>query len=149
MSVHSGILFPAVDKAAKLGIIYSPGRACALVRHCAIDKFADLEELVYAVVESGGRQYKAIEGKSITVEKLPHGDGDVVELDRVLLISDGDKVKVGQPLIEGAKVKATVLGLEKGPKIRIFKMRPRKRYRLRKGHRQTYTRLHIDEIVAG
>lgn len=114
-----------------------------------MEKFADLEELVYAVVESGGRQYKAIEGKSITVEKLPHGDGDVVELDRVLLISDGDNVQVGQPLIEGAKVKATVLGLEKGPKIRIFKMRPRKRYRLRKGHRQTYTRLHIDEIVAG
>ena len=104
---------------------------------------------MYAVVESGGRQYKAIEGESITVEKLPHGDGDVVELDRVLLISDGDEVKVGQPVIEGAKVKATVVGVEKGPKIRIFKMRPRKRYRLRKGHRQSYTRLHINEIVAG
>jgi large subunit ribosomal protein L21 len=104
---------------------------------------------VYAVVESGGRQYKAIEGHSITVERLSYDEGDEIEFDRVLLISDGDDVQVGQPVIDGAKVKATVLGQEKGPKIRIFKMRPRKRYRRRKGHRQTYTRLQIDEIVRG
>jgi large subunit ribosomal protein L21 len=108
-----------------------------------------LEEFVYAVVESGGRQYKAIEGQAITVEQLPYGAGEEIELDRVLLISDGDDVRVGRPLVDGAKVKVTVLGEEKGPKIRIFKMRPRKRYRLRKGHRQSYTRLRIDEIVKG
>jgi large subunit ribosomal protein L21 len=106
-----------------------------------------VEESVYAVVESGGRQYKAIEGQAITVEQLPYSVGDEIELDRVLLISDGDEVQVGRPVVEGAKVKATVLGDEKGPKIRIFKMRPRKRYRRRKGHRQTYTRLRVDEIV--
>jgi large subunit ribosomal protein L21 len=104
---------------------------------------------VYAVVESGGRQYKAIEGQAITVERLPYEAGDEVELERVLLIADGDDVQVGQPVIEGAKVKATVLGLEKGPKIRIFKMHPRKRYRRRKGHRQNSTRIRIDEIVKG
>lgn len=104
---------------------------------------------MYAVVESGGRQYKAIEGQVITVERLPVEAGDEIELDRVLLVADGDDVHVGQPSIKGAKVKATVLGEEKGPKIRIFKMRPRKRYRRRKGHRQTYTRLRIDEILKG
>ncbi len=104
---------------------------------------------MYAVVESGGRQYKAIEGQAISVERLPNEVGEEIELDRVLLIADGDDVKVGQPLVQGAKVKATVLGDEKGPKVRIFKMRPRKRYRLRKGHRQTYTRLRVDEIVKG
>lgn len=104
---------------------------------------------MYAVVESGGRQYKAIEGRAITVEQLPHETGVEIELDRVLLIADGDDVLVGRPVIEGAKVKATVLGEEKGPKIRVFKMHPRKRYRRRKGHRQTYTRLRVDEIVKG
>lgn len=104
---------------------------------------------MYAVVESGGRQYKAIAGQVITVERLAREAGDEVELERVLLIADGDEVQVGQPVIEGAKVRATVLGEEKGPKVHIFKMRPRKRYRRRKGHRQTYTRLQIDEIVRG
>jgi large subunit ribosomal protein L21 len=104
---------------------------------------------VYAVVESGGRQYKAVEGQAITVERLPHEVGDKVELDRVLLIADGADVQIGHPVVEGAKVTATVVGLEKGPKIRIFKMRPRKRYRRRQGHRQNYTRLRIDEIVKG
>jgi large subunit ribosomal protein L21 len=104
---------------------------------------------VYAVVESGGRQYKAVEGQAITVERLPYEVGDKVELDRVLLIADGADVQIGQPVVEGARVMATVVGLEKGPKIHIFKMRPRKRYRRRQGHRQNYTRLRIDEIVKG
>lgn len=104
---------------------------------------------MYALVESGGRQYKAVEGQTIQVERLPYEAGDKIELERVLLIADGGDVEVGQPVVEGAKVKATVLGLEKGPKIRIFKMHPRKRYRRRKGHRQSYTQLRIDEIVKG
>jgi large subunit ribosomal protein L21 len=85
----------------------------------------------------------------MSVERLPCESGDVIELDRVLLIADGDDVQVGRPVVEGAKVKATVLGEEKGEKTRIFKMRPRKRYRRRKGHRQKYTRLRVDEIVKG
>jgi large subunit ribosomal protein L21 len=109
----------------------------------------NLEGFVYAVVESGGRQYKAIEGQAITVEQLPYQSGEEIELDRVLLIADGNDVQVGRPVVEGAKIKATVLGEEKGPKIRIFKMHPRKRYRRRQGHRQAYTRLMVDEIVKG
>jgi large subunit ribosomal protein L21 len=105
------------------------------------------EELVYALVESGGRQYKAVEGQTIQVERLPHEAGDKIELERVLLVADGGDVKVGQPIVEGAKVKATVVGLGKGSKIRIFKMHPKKHYRRRKGHRQSYTWLRIDEIV--
>lgn len=104
---------------------------------------------MYAVVESGGRQYKAIKGQAIQVERLPYEAGAQIELDRVLLIADGQEVQVGQPVVKGAKVKATVLGETKGPKIRIFKMHPRKRYRRRQGHRQAYTQLRIDEIVKG
>ncbi len=104
---------------------------------------------MYAVVESSGRQYKAIKGQAIEVERLPHAAGEQIELERVLLIADGQEIKVGQPVVKGAKVKATVLGEAQGPKIRIFKMRPKERYRRRQGHRQTYTQLRIDEIVKG
>ncbi len=102
---------------------------------------------MYAVVETGGHQYKVIEGEALLVEKLPEEVGARVELDRVLLISSPDGVKIGQPTIEGAKVLATVVEQTKGPKIRIFKYLPRKRYRRRRGHRQTYTRLRIEKIL--
>ena len=102
---------------------------------------------MYAVVESGGRQYKAIQGQAITVDLLPQKAGEQIELERVLLIADGDNVQVGRPVIEGAKVKVTVLKEIKGPKVIIYKQHPRKRYRLRAGHRQRYTQLQIDEIV--
>jgi large subunit ribosomal protein L21 len=108
-----------------------------------------VEGTVYAVVESGGRQYKAIEGQAITVDLLPYEAGEQVELEQVLLIADGDDVQVGRPVIEGAKVKVTVLGEEKGAKVIIYKQHPRKRYRRRQGHRQRYTQLRIDEIVRG
>jgi len=109
----------------------------------------DVEGVVYAVVESGGRQYTAVEGQAITVEQLPYAAGAEIELDQVLLIADGDDVQVGQPVIEGALVKATVLGEESGSKIQVYKMRPKEHYRRRKGHRQAYTRLRVDEIVKG
>ncbi len=102
---------------------------------------------VYAVVRSGSRQYRAEEGQTILVERLPEEVGQQVELNEVLLVADGDNVMVGRPTVEGASVRATVVAQEKGPKIRIFKYRPRKRYRRRAGHRQQYTRLHVDEIV--
>ncbi len=104
---------------------------------------------MYAVVESGGRQYKAIEGQAIKVELLPHQTGEQIELERVLLIADGDSVQIGRPVIEGAKVKVTVLAETKGPKVIIYKQHPRKRYRRRAGHRQRYTQLRVDEIVRG
>jgi len=101
---------------------------------------------VYAVVRSGGRQYRAEVGGQLLVEKLPVKVGKKVTLKEVLLVAD-DEVKVGTPLVRGAKVVATVVAQEKGPKIRVFKYRPKQRYRRRAGHRQQYTRLQVDEIV--
>jgi large subunit ribosomal protein L21 len=102
---------------------------------------------VYAIVRSGTRQYRASVNGTIVVERLPADVGQQVELDEVLLVADGEQVEVGQPVLEGVKVVATVVAQEKGPKVRIFKYHPRKRYRRRAGHRQRYTRLRVDEIV--
>ena len=104
---------------------------------------------MYAIVECGGRQYRAEEGHTFFVEKLPHQVGDQIELDSVLLISDGSNVTVGRPTIEGAKVKATVKDEYLGDKIFVWKYKPKNRYRVSKGHRQTYMRLQIDAIIAG
>jgi large subunit ribosomal protein L21 len=103
---------------------------------------------MYAVVKTGGKQYRVSPGDSIDVEKLPYEVGEQVELDEVLLVANGSGAKIGRPLVEGAKVTATVTRQVKGRKVVIFKYRPSKRYRLRKGHRQHFTRLRIDEIVA-
>ena len=102
---------------------------------------------MYAVLKSGARQYRAKVGETILVDRLSAEVGQQLEMDKVLLIADGERVEVGQPTVEGAKVLATVVAQEKGPKIRIFKYHPRKRYRRRAGHRQRYTRLRVDEIV--
>ena len=102
---------------------------------------------MYAVVKSGARQYRASVGDTIVVERLPAEVGQQLELDEILLVADGERVEIGQPTVEGAKMLATVVAQEKGPKIRIFKYHPRKRYRRRAGHRQRYTRLRVDEIV--
>ena len=104
---------------------------------------------MYAIVECGGRQYRAEEGHSFVVEKLPYEVGEQIELDKVLLISADDDVIVGQPQIADALVKATIVDQFRGKKIFVWKYRPRKRYRKRRGHRQSYTRLRIDEIVTG
>lgn len=102
---------------------------------------------MYAVIETGGKQYRVQKDAFIEVEKLPHNVGETVELDRVLLVAQDDQVQVGQPTIEGAKVLATVARQGKYRKVITFKYHPRKRYRLKKGHRQHFTRLRIDEIV--
>ncbi|MFW5943014.1 MAG: 50S ribosomal protein L21 [Chloroflexota bacterium] len=101
---------------------------------------------MYAIVESGGRQYRAEVGHSFSVEKLPYEVGEQIEFDNVLLLADDDDVRIGQPTVSGVSVKATVVDQYKGKKIFVWKYRPRKRYRRRKGHRQQYTRLRIDEI---
>jgi len=102
----------------------------------------------YAIIESGGKQYRAVEGSLIDVDLLPLEVGDDVTLDQVLLLSDGDNVAVGTPTVTGASVKATVAGQVKGRKILVFKYREGNRYRRRQGHRQQYTRLQIEEIVS-
>ena len=103
---------------------------------------------MYAVMKSGARQYRAEVGSTIVVERLPAEVGQQIVLKDVLLVADGEKVKIGQPIVKKAKVLATVVAQEKGPKVRIFKYRPKQRYRRRIGHRQRYTRLRVDEIVA-
>ncbi len=104
---------------------------------------------MYAIVKCGGRQYRAEEGNSLIVEKLPYEVGEEIELEDVLLLADGEGITVGQPSVEGAMVKATIVEQFRGKKIFVWKYRPRKRYRRRQGHRQSYTRLRVDEIVAG
>ena len=102
---------------------------------------------MYAIVETGSKQYKINVGQIIRVEKLAAEKGEMIELDRVLAVGDGDNVTIGKPLVEGAKVLARVLGHERGRKAVIFKYIPKERYRRKKGHRQTYTRLRIEEIT--
>ncbi len=102
---------------------------------------------MYAIVESGGRQYRAEEGHSFSTEKLPYEVGEQIELENVLLLADGGDIKVGQPNVAGVTVKATVVEQYRGKKIFVWKYKPKNRYRNRRGHRQYYTRLRIDEIV--
>lgn len=101
---------------------------------------------MYAIVETGGKQYRVAEGESITVERLSAGEGEEVTLDRVLLVAREGGVKVGTPFVAGAKVTATVTEVGKHPKIFVFKYKPKKNYRRRYGHRQPYTRLKITKI---
>lgn len=101
----------------------------------------------YAIVETGGKQYKVSPGQTIEVDRLPVAEGETVELSRVLLISDDGDTIVGTPAVEGAKVTATCLGEKKGNKIIVFKYKAKTRYRRKKGHRQLYTILRIEDIV--
>ena len=101
----------------------------------------------YAIVESGGKQYKAVEGAFIEVDKLPIEIGTAVALDQVLLLADGDEVLVGTPTVAGVKVASKVVAQFKGPKVVIFKYRSKKRERVKTGHRQQYTRLQIETIT--
>ncbi len=103
---------------------------------------------MYAVIKTGGKQYRVSPGDSIEVEKLPHEVGQQIELDQVLLVAGSSGARIGQPLVPDARVKATVTRQAKGRKVIVFKYRNKNRYRRRKGHRQHFTRLRIDEIVA-
>lgn len=103
---------------------------------------------MYAVVRSGGKQYKVKEGDIIRVEKLDVKEGAKVNLDEVLMLVNGEDVKIGRPLVKGATVKATVNTQGRGEKIRIIKKRRRKHYRKQMGHRQAYTELTINGISA-
>ncbi len=100
----------------------------------------------YAIVESGGKQYKAVEGETIEVDRLPVNAGDKVGLERVLMLVDGEEFTVGTPTVEGIQVSTTVTEHFKGPKLTIFKYSPKKRIRVKGGHRQQYTRLMVDVI---
>jgi len=101
---------------------------------------------VYAVVKTGGKQYKVAVGQTIDVEKLPIEPGETVTLDDVLLVADDDQVQIGRPILSKASVSATVVEHGLRRKHIIFHYRPKQRYRVKKGHRQPYTRLRIDKI---
>ena len=100
----------------------------------------------FAIIESGGKQYRAIEGRTIDVDRLPVEAGTKFDVERILLMADGDDVMVGMPTVGDILVKVTVVDHTKGPKIDRFKYRPKKRIRVRGGHRQHYTRLLVDFI---
>jgi large subunit ribosomal protein L21 len=102
---------------------------------------------MYAVIRTGGKQYRVSAGDIVDVERLPYNEGDSFQIDDVLLVGDGDNTVVGQPKVDGAVVKATVLNQFRGEKIIVFKYRQRTNYRRKRGHRQYYTRLRIDEIT--
>lgn len=102
---------------------------------------------MYAIFRSGSHQYRAEVGSILDVERLPQDVDDNVELSEVLLIGDGENTVIGQPTVDGAKIKATVLEQGRGDKIIVYKYRQRTNYRRKRGHRQYFTRLRIDEII--
>ncbi len=102
---------------------------------------------MYAVVKTGGKQYRVAAGEKLKVEQMPAEVGAEVVLDQVLMVGEGESVRVGQPMVTGATVKATVLSHGRGEKVKIFKMRRRKHYQKHQGHRQNYTELRIDGIL--
>lgn len=103
---------------------------------------------MYAVIETGGKQYRVQEGDVITVEKLDVEAGDKITFDKVLLLSDGETVKVGAPYVESCNVAGTVVEHGKGQKVIIFKYKSKKDYRKKQGHRQPYTMIKIEKVSA-
>ena len=103
---------------------------------------------MYAVIKTGGKQYKVAAGDKLKVEKLVGDVGSKVVIDKVLLIADGGKTTIGAPLVAGAKVNATVVSHGRADKVMIFKFRRRKHYRKTQGHRQSFTEIQIDTIAA-
>jgi large subunit ribosomal protein L21 len=102
---------------------------------------------MYAVIQTGGKQYRVKSGEQLKVELLPAEVGAAVSFDHVLMLGEGEGVRIGAPYVAGAKVKATVVAQGRGEKVRIFKMRRRKHYAKTQGHRQSFTEVRIDEIV--
>ncbi len=101
---------------------------------------------MYAIIRSGGKQYRAEVGATVDVDRLPKEVGETLEISDVLLVADGDDTRIGQPRVEGATVTATVVEQFRGKKIIVYKYRQRTNYRRKQGHRQYYTRLRIEDI---
>ena len=104
---------------------------------------------MYAVIKTGGKQYRVQAGEKLKIEQIPADVGSQIVLDQVLMVGAGETVTIGTPLLAGAQVSATVLSQGRADKVRIFKMRRRKHYQKRQGHRQNYTEIQIGQIVAG
>jgi large subunit ribosomal protein L21 len=104
---------------------------------------------MYAVIKTGGKQYRVVSGEKLKIEQIPAEVGTEITLDQVLMLGEGESVKVGTPVVVGATVKATVLSQGRHDKIRIFKMRRRKHSQKHQGHRQNYTEIRVDLIADG
>lgn len=102
---------------------------------------------MYAIIETGGKQYKVEEGDTILIEKIEGNDGDLVRFDRILLVSNNEELKVGKPLVEGAAVEGTIVEQGKNKKVVIFKYKAKKDYRKKQGHRQPYTKVKVEKII--
>jgi large subunit ribosomal protein L21 len=102
---------------------------------------------MYAVIKTGGKQYRVSSGEKVKVEQLAAEVGSEITIDTVLMVADGDKVSIGTPLVKGAKVSATVVNHGRGDKVRIFKMRRRKQSMKHQGHRQNFTEIQVNEIL--
>ena len=113
----------------------------------SVIKERQVQQVMQAIIVTGGKQYNVSEGDTLFIEKLDVNAGDSVVFDEVLAIVDGENTKFGTPVVEGAKVDATVVKNGKGKKIRIFKYTPKKGYRKRQGHRQPYTKVEIGKIT--
>ena len=103
---------------------------------------------MYAVIKTGGKQYRVAAGEKLKIEQIPAEVGAEITLDQILMVGEGESVKIGAPLVSGASVKATVLSQGRHKKVTIFKMRRRKHYQKNQGHRQNYTEIRIDGISA-
>jgi large subunit ribosomal protein L21 len=103
---------------------------------------------MYAVIKTGGKQYRVVAGEKLKIEQIPADVGAEITIDQILMVGEGESVKIGAPLVVGASVKATVLSHGRHDKIKIFKMRRRKHYQKHQGHRQNYTEIRIDGIAA-
>ena len=103
---------------------------------------------MYAVIKTGGKQYRVAAGEKLKIEQIPAEVGAEITLDQILMLGEGETVKIGAPLVSGAEVKATVLSQGRHDKVKIFKMRRRKHYQKHQGHRQHYTEIRIDGISA-
>ena len=101
---------------------------------------------MYAVIKTGGKQYRVSSGEKLKVEQLAAEVGSQITIDTVLMVADGDKISIGKPLVEGATVQATVVNRGRGDKVRVFKMRRRKHFKKQQGHRQNYTEIQVDQI---
>lgn len=104
---------------------------------------------MYAVIRTGGKQYRVSQGDLVTIERLEGATGDRIEIDSVLMIADGDQVTIGQPRLERARVVGTIVRQDRGPKVIIYKHKRRKGYQKKQGHRQQQTILRVTEILAG
>ena len=116
-----------------------------LYRFASLILFTE-EKAMYAIIRTGGKQYQVAPGERVRVEKLTGNVGDTVAIDQVLLVADGEKVTVGQPVVEGAKVTAKIVEQGKSKKVLVFKKKRRKDYKVMRGHRQLFTDLVIDAI---